>query len=77
MPDEPRPQRAALIAEIDAKELAVRIVEALTESKRPAGASTADAFDAMDPYVQDAARRAAGVAANYLKECLSKAVRPS
>jgi hypothetical protein len=58
------------LAPIDEAELAVRIVEANYQMRRPAGFTARQALDAMDPDARAAIQRAARAAMEYWRECI-------
>ena len=59
--------RTIIYGEISEAELAVRIIEALTETPRP-GPDPERCLDAASPELADAAVRAARAAVNYILE---------
>lgn len=69
-------ERAALIAELDPAELAIRMCEASYGLKRPTP-SAMEALAAMDEDCRDGWIRAANAALKYLQEQLAAAQVPS
>lgn len=65
------------VAEIDQRELQVRIMEAILEMKRPEGATAEQALAGMDADSRDASARAAIRALEYFRECIAKGQKPS
>jgi len=60
------------VAEIDSDELAVRMLEAMLETKRPAGLTATQALEDVDQSHRDSLRRAVRAAMEYWGECISK-----
>jgi len=71
MSDIARKVAAKYVAPIDPVELAVRMLEAAGQLKRPEGATPAQAFFSMDTEDQEAWLRAAHAAMLYWRECIS------
>lgn len=65
----------ALIGEVSADEVAVRIIEALGQCKRPAGMTATEALNTMPDQTHDA-RIAAHSVLSYIAECLKDARPP-
>lgn len=68
---------AKFITPVDAMELAVRLAESLNGMKRPAGATTAQAFFSMEKESADRYMRAATAAMDYWRECINNIQRTS
>jgi hypothetical protein len=67
----------ALVSEIDADELAVRIIETLGGMKRPPGNSAAQALAGLPAEDRAAAKRAAVAAMTYIRDCINAGQRPT
>lgn len=68
---------AALIAEIDEAELAVRILEAFLWIKRPPGTTAEQALKTGHITTCNGARNAALAAMKYITECVNRGSQPS
>lgn len=65
----------ALVAEIDEREMTIRIIEAMGQMERPAGIEPAELLARSDPETVRMSRRAAKAAMAYVAECLNDAER--
>lgn len=70
-------RRTTFIAELDQRELQVRIMEAILRMKRPAGVSPEQLLADMEPQDRDASARGAVAALEYFRECVAKGQAPS
>ncbi len=73
----PEKIKAKYVTPIDPIELAIRMLEAAMQVRRPQDVSAATAFFGMDKQDQDAWLRAANAAMNYWGECINDMQRPS
>lgn len=69
--------RRKLIMEVEGEELAIRILEAMTEIKRPEGMSAQAIFHGLDEDQQAELIRACDAAMTYFAECMGNAQEPS
>lgn len=69
--------KARYVAQIDERELAVRMAEAAIGIKRPAGKSLDECLASFPADWGEAFHRAARAAMGYWKECIDAANRPS
>ena len=78
--------RASFVAEIDAAELAVRLIERGCHMKRPAGLSGHDALQTFEQaasagqvpeYIVRDFKAMANIAIAYFSECIAKGQKPS
>jgi hypothetical protein len=67
----PNPSDGRMIAELDEGELAVRLLEAASGTKRPAGATPAQALAIMEGDLQSAVLAMARAALDYFGECIA------
>lgn len=61
---------AVFHAEVNPYELTVRMVEAVCGIKRPEGVTSKQAYEALEPKVQEDFMIAGRVAFEYMQECL-------
>jgi hypothetical protein len=65
------------IIELDQKELAVRLLEAAGQMKRPPGKSVQECLDDAPPEIRDQIFRMSQAAMIWFGECCDKMERPS
>lgn len=65
--------RAKYVSLIEEAELAVRLIEAICEIKRPVGKLAILVMDDLPAEERDAYRRGARVAVEYFRECIANA----
>lgn len=69
--------KTVAIAEIDQRELQLRLIEAMYRVRRPPGPTLTEALAAMDEEDREMSRAGAVAALEYFQECIAKAQRVS